>query len=53
MNQRPSSITLKDIIHHVQTCGHCAHLKGETHKFTKALLQRAIMAAHNKKPTNA
>lgn len=48
MNQ----LTLADIIRHAQTCGTCAHLKGETHKYTKALLQRAIIAAHNKKPAN-
>jgi hypothetical protein len=44
MNQ----LTLKDVINHAQTCGTCAHLKSETHKYTKALLQKAIVAAHSK-----
>lgn len=42
MNQ----LTLADVIRHAQTCGTCAHLKDETDKFTKELLQKAIIAAH-------
>lgn len=44
-------ITLADAINHIADCGQCAHLKDHTHEFTKALLRRAIITAHNKRST--
>lgn len=41
-------LTLADILHHIATCGDCAHLKGQTQKFSKALLRQAILSAHAK-----
>jgi hypothetical protein len=38
--------TMNDIIRHINTCERCEHLKGSTHRFSKALLQKAIVEAH-------
>lgn len=47
-------ITMTDVIYHIDGCVTCAHLvsNGTSQNFSQELLEKAVIAAHSKKPAN-